>query len=139
MAEELVAGAKPAKESSKTELLKLVGSLEERLEATANASIQETNRLGAIIKQRDATIKERDDEINALRGQLFAALMDGERMRGYLDGTVDAEAPQMVPAQRERRLDRYTGTNSANFGDSAGYSALTPSYSRERTKRWFER
>jgi hypothetical protein len=75
-------------------------------------------------------------ENNELRRQLFDALLDSERMRGYLDGTVDAEPTPMVPAQRERRLDRYTGTPgrvSMLYEEPGGYRG------GQRQKRWFER
>lgn len=96
------------------------------------------------VTQADAVAKswkEKSDaqtvENDSLREQLFDALMDGERMRGYLDGTVDAEAPAMVPAQRERRLDHYTGTPRQDFGNGAGYAS--GGYGRERPKRWFHK
>lgn len=56
-----------------------------------------------ILAEANKTIAALETEVNQLRDKLFAAYLDAERFRGYLDGQADSQPPQMVPEVREQR------------------------------------
>lgn len=57
----------------------------------------------ATLAAANKTIAALETEVNGLRDKLFAAYLDAERFRGYLDGQADSQPPRMVPEEREQR------------------------------------
>lgn len=71
---------------------------------------------------------------NDLRAQLFDALLNAERMRGYMDATEDAKPPETVQVAKQRRFGRLVER------DEDGGCYDSQAFGRRPTvaKRWFE-
>lgn len=88
-----------------------------------------------VLAEANKTIAALETEVNQLRDKLFAAYLDAERFRGYLDGQADMQPPRMVPEERELRGPyRNREWNADTMPQQPRYSAGSPS-----PRAWYHR
>lgn len=100
-------------------------------------------QLGERARVADLRTAEVQKALDTTKGELFDALLDVERMRGYIDGIEDAEPARMVPERKQLRRGArgYVGEDGEGrevfhrIGRDVGGNWNSPA----GTKRWFER
>lgn len=126
---------KPLRQTEEVRLTTLrLETMKVDLEA-AQAKFEEerTKRIQAEVREKEAwkaADKERQ-EANLLRNGIHDLEIDYARLRGYVDGQLDLEAPRMVPERREPRL--------ASYPDGTMRFRVATPYSAEPDRNWYER
>lgn len=121
----LAASSKRAKHQS--EATKLRADIR-RLEAAALEADQKANRLEHLLAKATAKNKEVAAENGQLRIEIYAAELDRERLRGYLDAVEDAKPRRMIedPAHSYKlntaRQFTDTRTQTGTYGQKPWYA-----------------
>jgi hypothetical protein len=91
-------------------------------------------RLEKHVKNLQETLEQERKDNNTLRDRLMEATLQAEWLRGWAGGQEDAKPPQMVPAPRDRAIDRpMISPSPMNFEEmSRGYGQPIP----ERREWW---
>lgn len=101
------------KKPTNADLQAQLAASEAKNAANVDALMTEQSRLGTVIKALERTLADERQAHNGTRDVLHSTELELARTRGYLDASIDAKPPVMVPQQREGHLASYhDGTHS---------------------------